>query len=193
MENIVRKYNASNASNLELEISYTAELAQFPELCESFRSLSERVEIVQNVDVYYSDNSRRTIAFVDGTNQHADVYIRKELLAKPLWLGDAIKMKLNVETPVPPSTTSIKSIRAKLRARFILDAKFGIELDLIKKIDKNAGTLKQIVGTLFTDRPFIDTDISLFDELKIETEFKAKPIDIQDLNRSMDLISATLD
>jgi hypothetical protein len=188
MDAMVNKYNAING-DAELELSYSFDNSRYHELLSAFEEVSSKQEMIQHMDVYHVDNTRRTMIFVDGVNQKQDSYMKKQLLAKPMWIEDGIKMKLNKEIPVSQSTSPIKFIRAKLRIRFILDDSFDIEVDLIKNIDKHDNQLKLIKDRIFKMyTTYSDINPLEFDELKVETEFKTKKINQSDIARSITLI-----
>ncbi len=198
MNAMIAKYNHLEG-DAELELSYAFDIEMYSSLLERFGQLSSHTEMIQHLDIYYTDNTRRTIVFVDGINQKQDSYMKKELLAKPHWFSPntitigSPKMKLNREVIVAPSKTGIKFIRAKLRMRFILDDKFDIELDLIKNINKDEPQLKAIKDSIFKayGSP-ADILTQLFDELKVETEFKTKKISMADINRSIEAVLASV-
>lgn len=85
-------------------------------------------------------------------------------------------------------------IRAKLRIRFILDDVFNIEVDLVKNIDKNDNQLKQIKDRIFKEYASLaEISTTEFDELKVETEFKAKKIYRKDIDRSIQCIKTIME
>lgn len=185
---MITKYN-SLGGDAELELAYSFDKSSYHELLSAFGEISPSQEMIQHMDVYYTDNTRRTMVFIDGVNQKQDSYMKKQLLTKPVWIGDGIKMKLNKEVPVSQPTAPIKFIRAKLRIRFILDDSFDIEVDLIKNIDKNNNQLKSIKDRIFKKyASYSEIDPVEFDELKVETEFKSKKINADDVARSIALI-----
>ena len=193
MEDMIAKFNLlfSSNDNIELELSYTVAKSQsmYDRLYDAFSGMSTCIELVQHVDVYYIDNTRRIIIFKKGVNQKCDTIMKKRLLAKPIWI-DTIKMKLCSEDPVLSSNSQIKLIRIKQRVRFIMDDKFDIEMDLIRNIDpQNATTLKAIKDSLFGS---VGVDVDQFDELKIETEFKQGDINLLNVQRSIDMIKTTI-
>lgn len=188
MNAMINKYN-SISGDAELELSYSFDKSCYRELLIAFGEISSRQEMIQHMDVYYIDNTRRTIVFVNGVNQKQDIYMKKQLLAKPAWVENGIKMKLNKEVAVSQPTSPIKFIRAKLRIRFVMDDTFDIEVDLIKNINKDDNQLKAIKDRIF--KPYAtNADINSleFDELKVETEFKSKKINQNDVLRSITLI-----
>jgi hypothetical protein len=147
------------------------------------------IELIQHIDVYYVDNTRRIIVFEKGVNQKCDIIMKKRILTKPIWIDShTIKMKLCSEDPVAPSHSQIKLIRIKQRVRFVMNDKFDVELDLIRNVDpNNATTLKAI-----KDRLFGVAGVDQFDELKIETEFKQGDINLNDVQRSIDIVKAAI-
>jgi len=205
MNRIIAIYNTSNIEDVEMELSYSVPKSQemYNRLRTHFTNISTTMEIVQHIDVYFTDNTRRTMIFINGVNQKTDLFIKKKLLAKPLWINPKTKMKICVEAPVAPMNGTIKMLRAKLRLRFIIDDKFDVEMDLARSINPTDPNMKSIKDSLFGAK---DIDVGIFDELKIETEFKVhklpnreelpldkKNVSIDDIQRSIALINNAIE
>lgn len=92
MNSIVKKYNDIQG-DAELELSYSLNMNIYHRLLDIIETSSIGQEMIQHLDIYHTDSTRRTMIFVNGINQKQDMYIQKELLAKPIWLEQNIKLK----------------------------------------------------------------------------------------------------
>lgn len=206
MNSIIDAYNeVLNKDNIELEISYNIikSIDLYKEIFNKLKKLSSSIEIVENLDIYYTDGVRKTMVFVDGVNQNKDIIIKKQPLAKSFIIKRNIrnsthqKIKLNIENPSTVISNNIKIIRLKLRLRFILSEKFNVELDLVKNINNKESHLKEIKDNLFRnyklENIIENINYSLFDELKLETEFKSKDVSIEDVFKCIDFVSSLME
>lgn len=197
---IISKYNetllstnVNDLDSLELEIGirFSADSAQplamkyiYSKTLDKLKSISSSIEIIQNLDIFYTDNIRKTMIFSEGVNQKKDVIIRKQQLAKPFVISRDIKnikdmkLKLSYEEKLTEKDIkgSVEFMKFKLRLRFILseDKNYMAELDLVKVV-KQESDLKNIKNAIFK-KYNIDSitnalEFSLFDECRLEYEF----------------------
>ena len=208
MNSIIEAYNEGlDKDNIELEISYNLikSIDLYKDLFNKLQKLSSSIEIIENLDIYYTDGVRKTMIFVDGINQNKDIIIKKQQLTNSILIKRNIKnstqqkIKLNIEQPTKIGNNNIKIIRLKLRLRFILSEKFNVELDLVKNIDSKESHLKGIKDNLFRNYKIENIteniNYALFDELKLETEFKnsKEEINSDDIFKSVDFVSSLME
>ena len=178
--------NVKKNNNIELEITYHILKSQdiYKQLFEKLKNLSNNIDIIENIDIYYNDNIRVTKTFKHGVNTNNDIITKKTSLLKPFRFTSNInnitnyKMKLNNEEQIKSiNLGSIRFIRIKLRLSFSLKntEKFKVDLDLIKNIDSNEKHIKEIKNMLFKEYSIENIteniNYSLFDEIVLETEF----------------------
>ncbi len=185
--------NVNDKDSLELEIGirFSADSAQplamkyiYSKTLDKLKSISSSIEIIQNLDIFYSDNVRKTMIFSEGVNQKKDVIIKKQSLAKPFVISrdikniKDIKLKLSYEEKLTENDIkgNVEFMKFKLRLRFILskDKNYMAELDLVKVV-KQESDLKNIKNAIFK-KYNIDSitnalEFSLFDECRLEYEF----------------------
>lgn len=188
MNSILKHYNENLANeSIELEISYNIikSIEIYKSIFNKLKELSSNISIIENLDIYYTDNIRQIKVFNKGVNQQKDVIMKKESIQSPYIFREQIdnvinhKLKLSLEKKLKSSNTKdIKLLRIKLRVRFDINDKYFIDLDLIKNLDKNEKHIKEIKDMLFKDYNLSNMveniNYSLFDNMLIEVEFKKK-------------------
>ena len=116
--------NVKKNNNIELEITYHILKSQdiYKQLFEKLKNLSNNIDIIENIDIYYNDNIRVTKTFKHGVNTNNDIITKKTSLLKPFRFTSNInnitnyKMKLNNEEQIKSiNLGSIRFIRIKLR------------------------------------------------------------------------------
>ncbi len=206
MNSILKHYNENLANeSIELEISYNIikSIEIYKSIFNKLKELSSNISIIENLDIYYTDNIRQIKVFNKGVNQQKDVIMKKESIQSPYIFREQIdnvinhKLKLSLEKKLKSSNTKdIKLLRIKLRVRFDINDKYFIDLDLIKNLDKNEKHIKEIKDMLFKDYNLSNMveniNYSLFDNMLIEVEFKKKELDIKDINTSNDFVKSLL-
>jgi len=212
MELIVKSYNETKnnteyGSDIELEITYhimkSADI--YKELFNKLNDLSNDINIIENIDIYYKNNIRVTKVFKHGVNTNDDIIIQKKSLLKPYKFNNSInkitsyRLKLNSEEVCKIKDLGpIERIRIKLRVSFILKDHdmFKVDLDLVKNIESSEKNLKEIKNMLFKKyeiKNMADNiNYSLFDEMVMETEFNNNNNDLSsnDINSSIEFVKS---
>jgi len=206
MNSILKHYNNNLANDsIELEISYNLikSVDIYKLIFNRLKEASSNISIIENLDIYYTDNTRQTKVFSKGVNQNKDVMIKKESILQPYVFREQIdnvinhKLKISLEKQIKNSTSkSIKLIRIKLRVRFDINDKYVVDLDLIKNLNVNEKHIKEIKDMLFKDYHISNIieniNYSLFDNILIEVEFKKVEIDIKDINSGNEFIKSLI-
>jgi SAM-dependent methyltransferase len=207
MDNFINIYNENKTNNTEFEITYhlSKSFLLYKNLFNKLKDLSENISIIENIDIYYDNNTRVTKQFKSGININKDIIIKKTPLLKSLTLNNIInnvkfiKVKLNEENKIKIlGLSKIKMIRMKLRLSFQLknNNDYNIDLDLIKNFNINNNNIKEVKDLVF--KPYKlsniieDINYSLFDEILLETEFFSKVINEEIINNSIDLVQSLL-
>ena len=203
--------NVKKNNNIELEITYHILKSQdiYKQLFEKLKNLSNNIDIIENIDIYYNDNIRVTKTFKHGVNTNNDIITKKTSLLKPFRFTSNInnitnyKMKLNNEEQIKSiNLGSINFIRIKLRLTFSFknNEKFKVDLDLIKNIESNEKHIKEIKNMLFKEYSIENIteniNYSLFDEIVLETEFinnTKETLTKYDIDTSIDFIKSLFD
>ena len=196
--------NYNKSSDLELEITYhiVNSVDLYKDIFNKLKDLSDNISIIENLDIYYENGTRVTKVFKEGQNQNSDIVIKKKSILKPFIFKSSInnishyRLKLNKEEIVNINTlSSIKLIRLKLRASFILKndkQNYKIDLDLIKNIDPREKHIKEIKNLIFKQYKisnFVENiPFSLFDDIILETEFNNDIISENDIDNSINFI-----
>lgn len=202
MADLLKEFNSSKDLNDELEISVgfhteTGHIAFkliYEKLFNHYKNKSKGIEIIQHLDVYYSNGVRKTLIFVKGINQKKDVYIKKKnsgfvFIKKSIKNVKNIKLKLSKENIVSNGLMEINGhdivlMRFKLRVRFDM-GKYYTDLDLIKSLEKNVletTSVKTVKDSVFKEYEISNIlngiEYSLFNEIKLEFEFKNEERDL---------------
>jgi hypothetical protein len=182
MEKFLSEYQSKKTDDTELEIGVKFVYNKLTHIGLFNRLKSETAnsgyEIIENLDIYHEDGTRRTMHFKQGVNQKIDTFIKKELVARQdikrsIDSVDNIKAKMSYEKLTTASKSSVKFMRFKLRVRFNFRDNATAELDLIKTVKPNAD-IKNIKETVFKPYSELFTnsiEYSMFDELRLEFEF----------------------
>jgi hypothetical protein len=163
----------------------------YEKLFNFYKSKSNNSEIIQNLDVYYSNGIRKTIIFVKGVNQKKDIFIKKQnigssFINRSIKNVKNIKLKLSKENEIKEGEDSVRGsdisfMRFKLRVRFYINDKYYVELDLIRTVESNE--LSRVSAKSIKDSVFKEYEIanilngleySLFNEMRLEFEFQNK-------------------
>jgi hypothetical protein len=181
MEKFLSEYQSKKTEDTELEIGVKFVYNKLTHigLFNRLKSETSTYEIIENLDIYHDDGTRRTMHFKQGVNQKIDSFIKKELVAKQdikrsINSVDNIKAKMSYEKLTTASKSSVKFMRFKLRVRFNFRANVTAELDLVKTVKPNAD-IKNIKETVFKPYSELFTnsiEYSMFDELRLEFEFR---------------------
>ncbi len=196
LSNLLTDFNSSKDLNKEFEISVgfiseTGHIAFkiiYEKLFNYYKQKAKGVEIIQNLDVYYSNGVRKTLSFIKGVNQKKDVYIKKKNLGftfikRSIKNVKNIKLKLSNENNVDNGESSVSGqdimlMRFKLRVRFHMD-KYYTDLDLVKTLNKDVlatVSVKNVKDSVFKEYEVLNilngVEYSLFDEIKLEFEFR---------------------
>lgn len=176
------RFNVDNSQSNGMKYIYSTIFNKYKEDASS-------IDIIEHLDIYYSNDIRKTMVFSKGVNQKKDIIIKKISLERPFIISRSIKnvkdikAKLSSEEIVNVSSISgnIKFMKFKLRVRFNYsnDSPFGVELDLIKNVKPEAD-LKNIKSSVFKNYSASSLlnaiDFTLFDECRIEFELDNKKV-----------------
>ncbi len=182
---------SKNTPEFEIGIRFNVNSSQasgmkyiYSQMIDNYKQNSTSIEIIEHLDIYYSNDIRKTMVFVKGVNQKKDIIQKKTIVGRPFIISRSIKnvkdikAKLSNEELVSANSISgnIRFMKFKLRLRFNYDNEnlHGVELDLIKNVNPEAD-LKNIKSAVFKDYS-VDSilngiEFSLFDECRLEFEF----------------------
>ena len=189
--NLVRNEgNSSKEPEFELGVRFSTDSSQsngmkylYSTLFNTYKENCVSIDIIEHLDIYYSNDVRKTMVFSKGVNQKKDIIMKKVSLERPFIISRSIKnvkdikAKLSSEEIVNSASVSgsVRFMKFKLRVKFNYenDSTFGVELDLVKNVKPEAD-LKNIKASVFKNYVASSIlnaiDFTLFDECRLEFE-----------------------